>query len=100
NAPMPLLSWNFKATATVRLYTLTSSDKLGDAAAWALQGSNDGQQWTTLDERRDQNFPWRRQMRAFAIAAPQAFSRYRLRLVGEGAGGIELAEVELLGEVK
>ncbi|WP_091801528.1 GH92 family glycosyl hydrolase [Lysobacter sp. yr284] len=100
NAPMPLLAWNFKTPATVRLYTLTSSDKPGDAAAWALQGSNDGQQWTTLDERRDQDFPWRRQTRAFAIAAPAAYSRYRLRLAGEGAGGIELAEVELLGEAK
>ncbi|QQP96635.1 GH92 family glycosyl hydrolase [Lysobacter enzymogenes] len=100
NAPMPLLSWNFKTPATVRMYTLTSSDKAGDAAAWALQGSNDGQQWTTLDERGGENFPWRRQTRAFAIAAPAAYSRYRLRLVGEGAGGIELAEVELLGEAK
>ena len=102
SGPMPLLSWNFKAPSTVRIYTLTSSNKRGDAQAWALQGSNDGAQWTTLDERRDQTFAWRRQTRAFAIAQPAAYSRYRLRLLDDapGAGGIELAEVELLGEGK
>ncbi|MFQ6309487.1 GH92 family glycosyl hydrolase [Lysobacter capsici] len=101
NAPMPLLSWSFKTAASVRLYTLTSSNKRGDPQAWALQGSNDGAQWVTLDERRDEAFAWRRQTRAFAIREPRAFTRYRLRLVndGEGQGGIELAEVELLGEV-
>jgi hypothetical protein len=99
---MPLLSWNFKAPATVRLYTLTSSARRGDPQAWALQGSNDGAQWTTLDERSGQVFAWRKQTRAFAIAEAAAYSRYRLRLLADGAGqgGIELAEVELLGEAK
>ena len=102
SGPMPSLSWNFKAPATARLYTLTSSNKRGDAQAWALQASNDGAQWTTLDERRDQRFAWRRQTRAFAIAQPAAYSRYRLRLLndGDGQGAIELAEVELLGEAR
>ncbi len=97
STPMPLLSWNLKTPATVRLYTLTSSGKRADPKAWALQGSNDGERWATLDERDGQSFPWRRQTRAFAVAEPAAFARYRLRLVNEG-GGIELAEVELLGE--
>lgn len=99
-APMPSLSWSFKAPATVRLYTLTSSTQRADPRDWALQASNDGVQWVTLDERRDQDFAWRRQTRAFVIAEPAAYARYRLRLVNDGAGqgGIELAEVELLGE--
>ncbi|MGH8082951.1 MAG: GH92 family glycosyl hydrolase, partial [Lysobacter sp.] len=100
SGPMPLLSWNLKTPATVRLYTLTSSGKRGDAEAWALQGSNDGAQWTTLDERRGQQFAWRRQTRAFAIAQPAAYSRYRLRLLNDDGGVIDLAEVELLGEAK
>jgi hypothetical protein len=102
SGPMPLLSWNFKRPATVRLYTLTSAARRGDPQAWALQGSNDGAQWTTLDERSGQAFAWRRQTRAFAIAEPAAYSRYRLRLLADGAGqgAIELAEVELLGEAK
>jgi len=102
SGPMPLLSWNFKAPATVRLYTLTSAARRGDPQAWALQGSNDGAQWTTLDERSGQVFAWRKQTRAFAIAEAAAYSRYRLRLLADGAGqgGIELAEVELLGETK
>lgn len=97
NLPMPSIAWNFKRPATVHLYTLTSSAKRGDAQAWALQGSNDGERWTTLDERSGQSFAWRRQTRAFALAQPATYSRYRLRLAGESAG-IELAEVELIGE--
>src|SRR3954453_7467562 len=51
-------------------YALTSAnDSEGrDPQDWNLQGSNDGQSWTTLDTRTGQDFPERFQTRRFDIA--------------------------------
>ena len=84
----------------VAFYTLTSAagDEAEDPRGWALKGSNDGVQWTLLDERSDERFRWRSQTRAFKVARPGSFSRYRIEMTGNGgAGSTSLAEVELLG---
>ncbi|MEU2052765.1 GH92 family glycosyl hydrolase [Streptomyces bungoensis] len=74
-------------------YTLTSSaDRTGAPAGWKLQGSVDGHAWKTLDRRSGESFRWDRQTRAFTIAAPGTYARYRLVLDGRST----LAEVELL----
>ncbi|WKE69056.1 GH92 family glycosyl hydrolase [Streptomyces sp. WP-1] len=75
-------------------YTLTSpADHTEAPTGWTLQGSADGTTWRTLDHRFGETFPWNRQTRAFTIAAPGAYARYRLVLDGPAT----LAEVELLG---
>ncbi|WP_438841159.1 GH92 family glycosyl hydrolase [Actinoplanes auranticolor] len=75
-------------------YTLTSSTEAEqDPASWTLKGSYDGTTWTTIDERKDQKFEWRRQTRPFKIASPGRYAHYRLDV----AAGTTLAEVELLG---
>jgi hypothetical protein len=75
-------------------YTLTSSTVAEqDPASWTLKGSYDGTTWTTIDERKDQTFEWRRQTRPFKIAGPGRYAYYRLDV----AAGTTLAEVELLG---
>ncbi|MEU8236482.1 GH92 family glycosyl hydrolase [Actinoplanes sp. NPDC048967] len=75
-------------------YTLTSSTVAEqDPASWTLKGSYDGTTWTTIDQREDQTFEWRRQTRPFKIANPGRYAYYRLDV----AAGTTLAEVELLG---
>ncbi|WP_250401077.1 GH92 family glycosyl hydrolase [Streptomyces cellostaticus] len=75
-------------------YTLTSAaDHAKAPAGWTLQGSTDGTAWKTLDRRSGESFRWDRQTRAFDIAAPGTYAKYRLVLDGEAT----LAEVELLG---
>ncbi|GGS66886.1 GH92 family glycosyl hydrolase [Streptomyces cinerochromogenes] len=74
-------------------YTLTSgADRTEAPTGWTLQGSADGTKWHTLDHRSGETFAWDRQTRAFTIAAPGTYTRYRLVLDGEST----LAEVELL----
>ncbi|CAL2071191.1 Alpha-1,2-mannosidase [Streptomyces murinus] len=75
-------------------YTLTSAaDHTKAPTGWTLQGSDDGTTWRTLDHRSGETFPWNRQTRAFTIAAPGSYAKYRLVL----GGSATLAEVELLG---
>ncbi|MGW3263199.1 GH92 family glycosyl hydrolase [Streptomyces sp. NPDC001056] len=75
-------------------YTLTSpADHTRAPTGWTLQGSDDGTTWRTLDHRSGEAFPWNRQTRAFTIASPGAYAKYRLVLHGSAT----LAEVELLG---
>ncbi|MFG2634697.1 GH92 family glycosyl hydrolase [Streptomyces sp. NPDC048362] len=74
-------------------YTLTSAaDHTKAPTGWTLEGSTDGTAWRTLDHRSGETFAWDRQTRAFSIAAPGTYTRYRLVLDGEST----LAEVELL----
>ncbi|MFE0516470.1 GH92 family glycosyl hydrolase, partial [Streptomyces sp. NPDC058964] len=89
-------SVDLPVTGTTRpvQYTLTSSaDRAKAPAGWTLQGSTDGTTWRTLDHRSGQSFAWDRQTRAFTIAAPGSYAKYRLVLDSEST----LAEVELLG---
>ncbi|MFF7234950.1 GH92 family glycosyl hydrolase [Streptomyces collinus] len=75
-------------------YTLTSAaDHTKAPAGWTLQGSADGTTWRTLDHRSGESFAWDRQTRAFTIAKPGSYPKYRLVLDSEST----LAEVELLG---
>jgi hypothetical protein len=76
------------------MYTVTSPATAGAPTQWTLQGSADGKRWTTLDQRRDERFPWHRQTRGFAVARPAAYARYRLVLEGNGPAAV--AELELL----
>lgn len=74
-------------------YTLTSpKDHTKAPSGWRLEGSADGTTWQTLDERSGQSFAWDRQTRAFTVARPGAYAKYRLVFTGEAT----LAEVELL----
>lgn len=83
-----------KAGARPVQYTLTSgADHTKAPTGWTLEGSTDGTTWRTLDHRSGESFTWDRQTRAFTIAAPGTYTKYRLVLDGEST----LAEVELLG---
>ncbi|WP_431875013.1 GH92 family glycosyl hydrolase [Amycolatopsis sacchari] len=79
----------------VELYTLTSGTH-GSPTAWVLEGSEDGQTWQVLDERAGETFRWHRQTRPFALTAPAAFPRYRLRITAFSGRRLSLAQWELL----
>jgi hypothetical protein len=77
------------------MYTLTSGARRGDASAWVLEGSDDGVDWTTLDEREGELFRWRCQTRPFVLATPAAHARYRLRITATRGRRATLAQWEL-----
>jgi hypothetical protein len=97
----PVVTWDGSGTgATVGTYTLTSG-VAGTAApsAWRLEGSDDGESWTVLDERAGEEFRWALQTRTFQVADPRAFGRLRLVVTdAAGEGDLSLAELELLAE--
>ncbi len=79
-------------------YALTSAnDSEGrDPQDWNLQGSNDGQSWTTLDTRSGEDFPERFQTRQFDIANDTAYTYYRLNVTkNSGDDIVQLGELQL-----
>ncbi|MFS0613989.1 GH92 family glycosyl hydrolase [Lederbergia ruris] len=101
NSDHPWIQYEFtggKQQAT--MYTLTSGadSQAADPTSWVLKGSNDGESWTVLDERKNEGFKWRRYTRAFAIQNPGSYSIYQLEISGNGGHSTtSLSEVELLG---
>jgi predicted alpha-1,2-mannosidase len=82
----------------VVLYAMGSAnDAPGrDPQDWTLQGSNDGQSWTTLDTQTDQSFSERFQMKQYAIANDQAYLYYKLDITrNHGDDIVQLAEWQL-----
>jgi predicted alpha-1,2-mannosidase len=77
----------------VTSYTLTSAGKHAAPRGWVLEGSDDGETWTTVDRRRGQSFDWNRQTRVFDVADPGAYRQYRLVPTRRST----LAEIELIG---
>ncbi|TCV97567.1 putative alpha-1,2-mannosidase [Luteibacter rhizovicinus] len=93
------IGWHFDRPVTVSMYTLTSASVAADAKSWRLEGSVDGKHWDTVDSRRGETFPWRRQTRAFVAASPKAYAWYRIRLeAADKKTGVGLAEIEFSGQ--
>ena len=90
------LTWHFTKPQRVAMLTLTSGASVAAPAAWTLQGSNDGEHWTTLDQRKSVRFAWPKQTRALGIAKPGEYGWYRLRF-DAASEPRSLGEIELLG---
>ena len=91
------LEFDFDEPVKVVTYALTSANDAQerDPKDWTLKGSADGEEWTTLDTREDQDFPDRLQTRTYDISAGEAFRHYRLEITANsGAGLTQLAEVQ------
>nr|WP_052477929.1 GH92 family glycosyl hydrolase [Kibdelosporangium sp. MJ126-NF4] len=79
----------------VEFYTVTSGTNAAtDPHAWTLTGSYDGKNWTVVDERKAQTFPWRQQTKPFKLAKPSRYTHYRLEFTGPAT----LAELEFLAK--
>jgi hypothetical protein len=96
----PWIAYQFAGAATkvVTSYSVTSGNDWTDRdpAAWQLQGSNDGMNWTTLDTQIGQYFGNRFQTNYFTFTNATAYSNYRLNVTAnDGSPDFQLAEIQL-----
>jgi Glycosyl hydrolase family 92 N-terminal domain/Glycosyl hydrolase family 92/F5/8 type C domain len=94
------IEYELSEPRTVVRYGLTSAndEPSRDPRDWTLSGSNDGQTWTQLDERRGEEFADRFQDRRYEIENTTAYRHYRLEIsANAGAGIIQLADF-LIGD--
>jgi hypothetical protein len=94
------VGYEFSEATTIAFYVITSADDVPerDPKDWRLEGSNDGDNWTVLDTRTDEDFPSRYQKRTFPITTPQAFKYCRLFVENSaGENQIQLQELEFIG---
>jgi hypothetical protein len=97
------LAYQFGAMAshTATSYSITSANDVParDPSAWQVQGSNDGQTWTTLDTRTGQTFANRFQTNSYVVTTTGAYSRYRLNVTANNGGtDLQLAELVFFGQ--
>jgi hypothetical protein len=96
----PWIQYQFTSASRelITYYTLTSNDANGDPKSWVLKGSRDGNNWTVVDQRTNESFPWRLQTRPFKIAQPDRYSYYRLEVTdaANSDGTLALAQIELM----
>ena len=98
------LQATYKSLAKYRLkyYSLTSSneDVSFDPKDWTLLGSNDGNVWTVIDNRIDQEFLYRGTTQVYGVTSNDDYSFYRLE-VKANRGGVttKLDEWQLFGDL-
>jgi hypothetical protein len=80
-------------------YAITSANDAPerDPLSWTLQGSNDGNTWSTIDSRTNEDFPARFQTRTFAFTNSTSYTYYRFNMTNNSGTILQLAEIELLG---
>ncbi|MUK90650.1 glycoside hydrolase family 92 protein [Ornithinibacillus sp. L9] len=81
------------------MYTITSgNDKESDPKSWIILGSRDGQEWTIVDKRQDEDFKWREFTKPFKMQNPGEYSYYRMEVTENGGSDTtQFAEIEFLG---
>lgn len=79
-------------------YVLTNGYAGGsrDPMEWELQGSVDGESWTTIDSKKRQYFAGRQSPKSIRVRPREAFNRFRFTFAGTSGGLIELVEVGLV----
>lgn len=94
------ISFEFEGYQIVTMYSMTSGDDVEerDPKDWVFEGSNDGANWTVIDERFDEDFPERRQRKLYLTDNNTPFLFYRF-WVNENSGDdtIQLQELEFMG---
>ncbi len=94
------IQYQAPSSYVVKSYTITSANDAPerDPLNWTLQGSSDGNSWTTLDSRSNEDFPNRFQKRIFTFNNTTAYAYYRLNLSNNSGTILQLAEIELFGD--
>ncbi|MGQ4515288.1 DUF6924 domain-containing protein [Streptomyces sp. DW26H14] len=100
-APYPTAVLEFRLAQPVEVdrYLLTSANDAPDRdpAVWTLSGSTDGKVWRAIDLRSGESFTARHQPRAYRIAEPDVYDRYRLEITGNnGSPHLQLETVRFL----
>ena len=84
----------------INAYALSASknEPTRDPAAWTLEGSTDGQEWTAIDNRTDETFSQRYATQFYLIDAEEelpAFNYYRLTITATAGGNqLQLGELQ------
>jgi hypothetical protein len=93
------IQYQANAGYVVTSYTITSANDAPerDPLNWTLQGSNDGNTWSTIDTRTNEDFPERFQTRTFAFTNSTSYTYYRFNMTNNSGTILQLAEIELLG---
>ena len=84
--PGTAVTWQAELPAARKIssYALTSADDMPvrDPKEWSLDGSNDGQQWTTLDKQTmPEPFANRFEEKRFQVASPGEYRFYRFTFI-------------------
>ncbi|MCX4791072.1 glycoside hydrolase N-terminal domain-containing protein [Streptomyces sp. NBC_01221] len=104
DAVAPAVVWqaDLSNTTAVTSYSLTAAPDRphDDPRRWALEASQDGQAWVTLDTQNPgAPFAGRGETRTFRITNSTAYRTYRLTFTpGESSTGFQIAEVVLEGK--
>ncbi len=88
-------------SSVLREYSLTSANDASrrDPKNWQLQGSKDGINFTTIDQRSNEVFSERLQTRTFTVKNSTDYSYYRLNITGNnGAAELQLADLALFAD--
>lgn len=96
--PTGWAQFEFDGPFAIVRYALTSANDAPtrDPMDWTLQGSNDGQNWTTVDTQRDQVFTDRFQTKEYRFANTTAYRFYKLDITrNAGSSLLQLAEMQL-----
>ncbi|WP_352423224.1 DUF4998 domain-containing protein [Proteiniphilum sp.] len=89
------IMWKMDREFIANTYELTSANDADarDPKNWVLEGSNDGSNWTTLDQQSDIKFTSRFQKKIFPLSNVTPYSHYRLRVTANNGDGLfQLAE--------
>lgn len=76
------LQYDLGTAKIIKAYSITSANDVPerDPKNWEFQGSNDGAEWTTLDEESGQNFVYRYQTVRYPLKSPANYRYYRLNI--------------------
>ena len=96
--PSGWIRYELSAPIAVVHYALSSANDSPerDPRNWALQGSHDGTDWTTLDTQSDQDFSERFQTKEYRFDNDEAYEFYRLDITANHGDDLtQLAELQL-----
>ncbi|MPN25994.1 hypothetical protein SDC9_173416 [bioreactor metagenome] len=93
--PTTWMMWHMDRPFVANNYELTAANDAPerDPKDWKLEGSNDGVNWTLLDQQSGITFPTRFYKRKFVITNPGEYSYYRIDITANnGASIFQLAD--------
>ena len=97
------IQYDYRAPMVISSYAITSARECPerDPKAWQLLGSNDGENWITLDTRTDEMWAGRGERHRFTFKSRAAFRFYRLNITSvrdeATANSVQIAEIEFIG---
>ncbi|WP_314590352.1 glycosyl hydrolase family 95 catalytic domain-containing protein [Paenibacillus terrigena] len=93
------LQWEYSEPKVITGYSFTSANDVPnrDPKDWTLKGSMDGQQWTVLDTRSNEEFASRKMKKSYTFTNQTAYKFFKFDLVSKGGTQIQMSEVSFVG---